>query len=165
MGTKKQNQNLIVNRRNILQKTSSSLLIPNIVLNKIMNSNSNNNKANAAEETLIMKPSSSNTNIKPKYIPPLITIPNIKNNNKYNKIPRIGYSLYKTDSTQIKQCMNIALNAGVKHFDVGTLYGTNELVGNVLKDYIMFGLPNIDNKGYNIIDNDNRKVANSNIQQ
>ena len=50
-------------------------------------------------------------------------------------IPRVGYSLYKTDPDQVERCIALALEAGVKHFDVATQYGSNEQVGNVLKPY------------------------------
>ena len=62
-------------------------------------------------------------------------------------IPRIGYSLYKTDVAQVERCVQVALDAGVRHFDVGTLYGSNTEVGKVLKEYLYKGLP--DQSGMN----------------
>ena len=76
-----------LDRRSLLQKSvaiSTSTLISNLCIPR----------SNAA---------ASSTNI-----PPLLTLPNIKNSNI--KIPRVGYSSYKTDKSQIVQCLNLALN-------------------------------------------------------
>lgn len=55
-------------------------------------------------------------------------------------IPRIGYSLYKTPIDQVPKCMELALQAGVQHFDVASLYGTNNEVGLALKSYLRNGI-------------------------
>ena len=55
-------------------------------------------------------------------------------------IPRVGYSLYKTQPAAVAaDGVRLALAAGVRHFDVATQYGTNEAVGAVLNDYIQRG--------------------------
>jgi 2,5-diketo-D-gluconate reductase A len=51
------------------------------------------------------------------------------------QIPRIGYSLYKTPAEQVADGVALALDAGVRHFDVATAYGTTEIVGQALKQY------------------------------
>jgi 2,5-diketo-D-gluconate reductase A len=51
-------------------------------------------------------------------------------------VPKIGYSLYKTDAGQAETCVQLALQAGYRHFDLATQYGTNEQVGNVLRSYL-----------------------------
>ena len=69
-----------------------------------------------------------------------------------NEIPPIGYSFFKTAPEMAKQCTYLALQAGIQHLDVGTLYKSNEIIGLVLKDYIMTGLPSLDSKGFPIED-------------
>lgn len=54
-------------------------------------------------------------------------------------IPRVGYSLYKTPEDQVIDGVKLALAAGVRHFDVGSQYGTNSIVGEALQDYIRKG--------------------------
>jgi 2,5-diketo-D-gluconate reductase A len=56
-------------------------------------------------------------------------------------IPRVGYSLYKTPAEQVPDSIQLALQAGVRHFDVATQYGTNEIVGKALQDYVERGIP------------------------
>lgn len=55
-------------------------------------------------------------------------------------VPRVGFSLYKTDMDQVERCVQIALQAGVRHFDVATMYGSNLEVGKALQQYISNGL-------------------------
>jgi 2,5-diketo-D-gluconate reductase A len=55
-------------------------------------------------------------------------------------IPRVGYSLYKTPADQVPDGVRLALQAGIRHFDVGTQYGTNALVGKTLQDYVENGI-------------------------
>lgn len=55
-------------------------------------------------------------------------------------IPRIGYSLYKTEPEQVPKCLELAVQAGVQHFDVATLYSSNTEVGAALKSYIAKGI-------------------------
>ena len=69
-------------------------------------------------------------------------------NNPEIRIPRIGYSLYKTDPDQVQRGINIALHAGVRHFDVASLYNTNDIVGDALFQYCNNGLPKLDPKGF-----------------
>jgi len=54
-------------------------------------------------------------------------------------IPRIGYSLYKTDADQVEKGIQLALEAGTRHFDVASEYGTNDIVGQTLKEYVIKG--------------------------
>jgi hypothetical protein len=60
------------------------------------------------------------------------------------KIPRVGYSLYKTPLEQVDRCTALALRSGVRHFDVASLYGSNEQVAGVLKEYLDVGMAGID---------------------
>eukprot|EP00977_Amphora_coffeiformis_P010966 scaffold2613_cov188-Amphora_coffeaeformis.AAC.3 len=59
-------------------------------------------------------------------------------------IPRVGYSLYKTQPAAVAaDGVRLALAAGVRHFDVATQYGTNEAVGAVLHEYIQRGVASL----------------------
>ena len=49
-------------------------------------------------------------------------------------VPKVGYSLYKTDASQVEACIELALAAGVRHFDCASQYGTNEMVGTALAE-------------------------------
>ena len=64
-------------------------------------------------------------------------------------ISRVGYSLYKTQPEQAGRCVSLALKAGVRHFDVGTLYGTNSAIAPVLKKYLDTGEAAIDTSAEN----------------
>jgi len=75
------------------------------------------------------------------------------------QIPRVGYSLYKTDPSQVDRCVRIALYAGIRYFDVGSQYGSNEEVGKVLTSYIWNGLPSIDDKGYEVVLAENDSIV------
>jgi 2,5-diketo-D-gluconate reductase A len=55
-------------------------------------------------------------------------------------IPRVGYSVYKTVAEQVPDGVQLALQAGVRHFDVATQYGTNDIVGKTLQEYIQKGI-------------------------
>lgn len=55
-------------------------------------------------------------------------------------IPRVGYSLYKTSPEQVPNGVALALQAGTRHFDCATQYGTNEIVGKTLTDYVQNGI-------------------------
>lgn len=60
-------------------------------------------------------------------------------------IPRIGYSLYKTQPAPVAVSgVRLALAAGVRHFDVATQYGTNDAVASVLRDYIQRGAESLE---------------------
>lgn len=66
-------------------------------------------------------------------IPPLLSL----SNGIY--VPRVGYSLYKTNR-DVETCMELALQAGVRHFDCASAYQNNEAAGMVLRQYIQTGL-------------------------
>jgi Aldo/keto reductase family len=72
---------------------------------------------------------------------PLVEVPvtTLTGKSSMISIPRVGYSLYKTEAEQVPLCVELALAAGVKHIDVASQYGTNDLVGKVLKSYISKG--------------------------
>jgi len=55
-------------------------------------------------------------------------------------IPSIGYSLYKTDPSQVQRGIALALAAGVRHFDVATLYQSNSVAGDLFDSYINTGI-------------------------
>jgi diketogulonate reductase-like aldo/keto reductase len=57
-------------------------------------------------------------------------------------IPRVGYSLYKTPADQVPDGVALALKAGIRHFDCASQYGTNEIVGKTLTDYVQTGIIN-----------------------
>jgi diketogulonate reductase-like aldo/keto reductase len=76
--------------------------------------------------------------------PPLLTIRGGLNGKSSIKIPRIGYSLYKTAPDQAARCTSLALRAGVRHFDVGTLYNSNTEVAVPLKKYLDIGIDAVD---------------------
>ena len=69
-----------------------------------------------------------------------LPIETIKGKSYSISIPRVGYSLYKTSAEEVPLCMELALQAGVQHFDVASFYGTNEQVGDVLKSFVQKGL-------------------------
>lgn len=48
-------------------------------------------------------------------------------------LSRIGYSLYKTPADQVEDGVLLALDAGIRHFDVASQYGTTDLVGKALR--------------------------------
>ena len=54
-------------------------------------------------------------------------------------IPKIGYSLYNTNPDQAETCVQLAIQAGCRHFDVATQYGSNEQVGRVLRSFVTDG--------------------------
>jgi hypothetical protein len=56
------------------------------------------------------------------------------------KIPRVGYSLYKTPIDQAARCTSLALRTGIQYLDVGTLYNSNEEVAKSLKKYLDIGM-------------------------
>jgi diketogulonate reductase-like aldo/keto reductase len=60
------------------------------------------------------------------------------------KIPRVGYSLYKTKPEQVARCTALALRAGVRHFDLATSYESNSEVSKALKRYLDTGLSGLD---------------------
>lgn len=66
------------------------------------------------------------------------------NGKSTSKIPRVGYSLYKTAPDVAARSTALALRAGIKHFDVGTLYGSNTEIASPLKRYLDIGLEGVD---------------------
>ena len=71
--------------------------------------------------------------------PPLLSIRGGINGKSNIKIPRVGYSLYKTAPDQVVRASSLALLAGVRHLDVGTAYGSNAEVAKALKPYLDIG--------------------------
>lgn len=63
------------------------------------------------------------------------------------KIPRIGYSFYKTAEDQAERCTNLALRSGILHLDVGTQYGSNSVIAKSVKRFL-----DIDLSGLQIMD-------------
>jgi 2,5-diketo-D-gluconate reductase A len=57
-------------------------------------------------------------------------------------IPRVGYSLYKTPADQVPDGVALALKAGIRHFDCASQYGSNEIAGKTLTDYVQTGIIN-----------------------
>lgn len=76
--------------------------------------------------------------------PPLLSIRGGISGKSTIKSPRVGYSFYKTDPNQAARCLALALRAGVRHFDVGTLYGSNSEIALTLDKYLNVGLDGID---------------------
>lgn len=74
---------------------------------------------------------------------PLLAIRGERGGKGSIKIPRVGYSLYKTASDQAARCTALALRAGVRHFDLAAQYGSNAEVSKTLKSYLDDGLPAI----------------------
>ena len=56
--------------------------------------------------------------------------------NRTVQVPRVGYSFYKTDPKTTPRCLELAIQAGVRHLDVGTLYGSNHEIGEALPDIL-----------------------------
>lgn len=48
-------------------------------------------------------------------------------------IPRVSYSLYKTPVDQAADDVHLTLDAGVRHFDLGSQYGSNAEGGSSLR--------------------------------
>jgi diketogulonate reductase-like aldo/keto reductase len=75
---------------------------------------------------------------------PILTIRGGLNGKSKIKIPRVGYSFYKTAPDQAARCTSLALRSGVLHLDVGTLYNSNGEIAKSLKRYLDIGLTGID---------------------
>jgi diketogulonate reductase-like aldo/keto reductase len=82
--------------------------------------------------------------------PPLLTVFSSTNDNNKNsqrpreiliRIPRVGYSLFKTPPEQAERCTLLALLAGVTHFDLATQYSNNTTaaVGCAIQRYLKEG--------------------------
>lgn len=76
---------------------------------------------------------------------PLLTIKGGLNGKSPIKIPRVGYSLYKTSPDVAARSTALALRAGVRHFDVGTLYNSNAEVAIPLQKYLSVGMGGLAN--------------------
>lgn len=76
--------------------------------------------------------------------PPLMPIRGGRKGKSTIQIPRVGYSLYKTAPELVPRCTAIALRAGVRHFDVASLYGSNAEIASPLKLYIGNGLKGLE---------------------
>jgi diketogulonate reductase-like aldo/keto reductase len=86
-----------------------------------------------------------NTNNNPTMDPPpLLSIRGGIRGTSTIKIPRVGYSFYKTAPDQAARCTALALRAGIRHLDVGTLYGSNSEIRIPLEKYLNFGLDSMD---------------------
>ena len=59
------------------------------------------------------------------------------------KIPRVGYSFYKTAPEQAARCTSLALLAGIRHLDVATSYHSNSEIAKSLKQYLDVGQPGL----------------------
>jgi hypothetical protein len=59
------------------------------------------------------------------------------------KIPRVGYSFYKTAPEQAARCTSLALRAGIRHLDVATSYHSNSEIAKSLKQYLDVGQPGL----------------------
>ena len=68
--------------------------------------------------------------------PPTLRIRGGKDGKTSIKIPRVGYSLYKTPAEEVGRCVTLALRSGVRHIDVASLYGSNAQVAPPLKQYL-----------------------------
>lgn len=69
--------------------------------------------------------------------PPLLSI------NGNIKIPRIGYSFYKTPPEQAERCTMLALRTGIRHLDVASSYNSNAEIAKGLKPYLDVGIQGV----------------------
>ena len=76
--------------------------------------------------------------------PPTLPIRGGIGGNSVIKIPRVGYSFYKTPADQAERCTNLALRAGVRHLDMATLYESNPMIAKALKKYLDVGINALD---------------------
>ena len=77
----------------------------------------------------ILRSTSSNADPTSQVDPSKVPLSNRCNVN----LSRIGYSLYKTPADQAEDGVLLALDAGIRHFDVASQYGTTDLVGKALR--------------------------------
>jgi hypothetical protein len=80
---------------------------------------------------------------------PLLAIRGGQRGKSLIKIPRVGYSFYKTPPDQAARATSLAIRTGIQHFDVGKLYNSNEEIAKSLKKYLdvgMKGLVMVDEK-------------------
>ena len=87
----------------------------------------------AGKERSTIKPSISQT--------PLLSIKGGREGKSTVNIPRVGFSLFKTPYEEAGKCVALALRGGVRHFDIGTSYGSNgEIAHQPLKLYLDNGI-------------------------
>jgi diketogulonate reductase-like aldo/keto reductase len=98
-------------------------------------------KVNAARSKAI-SPQMGGKSIVPISDPPPIF--SIRAGSRSNvKIPRVGYSFYKTAPEQAARCTSLALRSGIRHLDVATSYHSNPEIAKSLKQYLDVGLPGL----------------------
>ena len=56
--------------------------------------------------------------------PPFLSIRGGRGGKSTLRIPRVGYSLYKTKPEEVTRCIQLALRCGIRHFDTATSYGS-----------------------------------------
>jgi 2,5-diketo-D-gluconate reductase A len=116
-------------------------------------SNTNKNKAtetvdmakvNAARSKKGGSPRMGGTCIVPITDPaPMLSIRAAGSTRSNVKIPRVGYSFYKTAPEQAARCTSLALRSGIRHFDVATSYHSNSEIAKSLKQYLDVGQPGL----------------------
>lgn len=85
------------------------------------------------KERSTIKPSISQT--------PLLAIKSGREGKSTINIPRVGFSMYKTSYEEAGKCVALALRGGVRHFDIGTSYGSNgEIADQPFKLYLDSGM-------------------------
>ena len=95
------------------------------------------NAARSSSTTTAIRPGKIRSTIIPSLDPsPLLPIRGGRQGKTTLQIPRVGFSLYKTAPELVSRCTAIALRAGVRHFDVASLYGSNADIAVPLKLYI-----------------------------
>ncbi|CAB9526618.1 diketo-D-gluconic acid reductase [Seminavis robusta] len=108
----------------------------------VVNANSNNKNKVAVETVDMDKVNAArqsknvvvNSIVPIKDPPPILAIGSTS-----VKIPRVGYSFYKTAPDQAARCTTLALYAGIRHLDVATDYGSNAEVARALQKYLDIG--------------------------
>jgi len=68
--------------------------------------------------------------------PPLLPIRGGRGGKSTLRIPRVGYSLYKTRPEDVGRCVGLALRCGVRHFDTATQYGSDAEARMAFERYI-----------------------------
>ena len=101
---------------------------------------------NDASSTSSSKGAARNTIVSFSDPPPLLSIRGGINGKSNIKIPRVGYSLYKTAPDQVVRASSLALRTGVRHLDLGTAYGSNAEVAKALKPYLDIGITGLNFK-------------------
>eukprot|EP00980_Cylindrotheca_fusiformis_P003240 scaffold735_cov116-Cylindrotheca_fusiformis.AAC.10 len=112
--------------------TSRESLQDGIDMDKINAARSN---AGSPQETITSKTIVPNSNPAP-----ILSIRGGLKGKSAIKIPRVGFSFYKTPPDQAARCTSLALRTGVKHLDLGTQYNSNDEVAKSLKKYLNSGI-------------------------